>query len=119
MLGFFIGPSSNLLFENQCEDDILIDVRSPSVISDPSSILRDCNKEVWRASEGVSGVDAEIIVDMKCPIELQEVQLINGVGEFLVKNFVVYGSNNSSDLWNMLFEEELDQRSRKVRGMTI
>ena len=90
-------------------------MKSPTVTSDPFNILRDCSKKMWEATKQNAGEDAELIMNMKCPIELQEIELINGFGEFQTKEFSVYGSHNSTGIWNMLFEGTLDQESAEVR----
>ena len=70
---------------------------------------------MWEGTKENDREDAELIMDMKCPIELQEIQLINGFGAFQIKEFDVYGSHNSSGPWNMLLEGTLDPDSVEVK----
>jgi hypothetical protein len=65
--------------------------------------LEDCNREVWNAAEGAVEEDAEIVIDMKCPIKLQEIQIMNGVGDFSTKRFTVFGSGDSRGPWTWLY----------------
>ena len=65
-------------------------------------------------SEEAFGEKSEIVMDMKCPIELQAVEIINGVGDFITKDFVIHGSHVVTGPWNMLFAGELDNNSVEV-----
>ena len=65
-------------------------------------------------SEEAFGQKSEIVMDMKCPIELQAVEIINGVGDFITKDFVIHGSHDITGPWNMLFAGELDNSSVEV-----
>ena len=65
-------------------------------------------------SEEAFGEKSEIVMDMKCPIELQAVEIINGVGDFITKDFVIHGSHIVTGPWNVLFAGELDSSSFEV-----
>ena len=70
-------------------------------------ILDNCTGEVWKAAIGAIGEDAEIMIDMQCPVEFQKIELINGAGDFLAKGFSVFGSHASTGPWMKLFTGEL------------
>ena len=57
---------------------------------------------------------AEIVIDMKCPIKLKEIQLVNGVGDFSSKDFSVLGSHNSNGPWSKLYTGELQEGRYEV-----
>ena len=65
-------------------------------------------------SEEPSGEKVEIVMDMKCPIELKEVEMINGHGDFITKEFYVFGSHDITGPWKILFGGELDNNSNEV-----
>ena len=53
--------------------------------------------------------DALVVIDMKCSLKLQEIQLINGAGEFSTEGFSVLGSDNSTGPWIRLFMGEVER----------
>ena len=73
------------------------------------NILEECNRDVWEASEGASKKDAWVVIDMKCSLKLQEIQLIHGGGEFSTKGFSVFGSDNSTGPLIRLFMGEVER----------
>ena len=79
-----------------------------------AKILEECNREVWEVSEGALRKDAWLVIDMKCSIQLQEIQLINGAGEFSTKGFSVFGSDNSTGPWSRLYTGELERVAVEV-----
>ena len=96
---------------------MLLDIRIPTIISkngDKPNILEECSEDVWNAAEGATGEDAEIIVDMKCPIKLQEIQAINGIGEFSSKGFSVMGSASNTGPWKRIHLGELEEVKEEV-----
>ena len=67
------------------------------------NILEECSGDVWNAAEGATGKDASIVVDMKCPMKLQEVQFVNEVGDFGSRQFSVFGSSSSTGPWKSIY----------------
>ena len=55
--------------------------------NEKASIFDECNKGAWNAPEGATGKEAEIIVDMQCGMKLQQIQVVNGAGNFKTKEF--------------------------------
>lgn len=45
--------------------------------------------------------------DYGCPIKLQEVQLINGDGDFITKSFSVLGSQSTDGPWKSILTGEM------------
>ena len=71
------------------------------------NILETCNNDHWRAPAGKSGEEAQIIVDLKCPMRLEAFSIINGFGDFGTEKFAMFGSRNSSGPWTELYRGEL------------
>ena len=78
-------------------------------------ILEECGGGVWNAAEGAAEEDAEMVIDMKCPLQLQEIQVINGVGDFSTKRFTVFGSGDSRGPWTWLYSGGLEEGRVEVR----
>ena len=55
-----------------------------------------------------------IVIDMKCSIEFQKIELINGFGDSITRGFSVFGSHNSTGPWRRLYTGELDEISAEV-----
>ena len=51
---------------------------------------------------------------MKCPIKLQEIKLINGVGDFSTKGFTVFGAHAGDGPWVKLFGGALEKGTDEV-----
>ena len=68
-----------------------------------------CNNDHWRAHKGKTGKDAEIIIDMKCPIMLEKFTIMNGFGDFGIKKFTLFGSTKLEGPWIDMFRGELLQ----------
>ena len=79
------------------------------VIPDGQNILESCNNEYWRAPEGKTGEEADIIIDLKCPKQLETFSIMNGFGDFGTKNFSLLGSENLEGPWSELYKGELPQ----------
>ena len=96
-----------------------LDKKKPTVISSTNSeqgkaavnIIGECSDEPWAAAEEATGENAHMVIDMKCPLKLQEIQLINGVGDFSTKSFSLFGSQESTGPWSRLYTGEME-RSR-------
>jgi hypothetical protein len=93
-----------------------IDIRTPEISKNAkeSNVLEECSGDAWNADEGAIGEDAEMVIDMKCPHKLQEVQVINGVGDFSTRGFSVLGSTNSTGPWKKIYIGELEKRMDEV-----
>ena len=76
--------------------------------------ILQCSAKQWNALEGGIGEDAEIIIDMKCPEKLTDIQLINGVGDFGTKRFSIFGSQNSTWPWTWIYTGELMEGRTEV-----
>ena len=68
------------------------------VITEAEKILRPCNAENWRAPG-----DAEIIIDLKCPIFLESFVIKNAVGNVGTKQFSLSGSRDLAGPWAELY----------------
>ena len=71
---------------------------------------------MWNAAEGSIEEDAELVIDMKCPIKLQEIQIINGDGDFSTKSFTVFGSVDSRGPWTWLYSGGIEEGSEDQGG---
>ena len=91
-----------------------LDMKIPTLLiiqkgEDAANILEECNRELWEAPGGALRNDACLVIDMKCSLKLQEIQMLNGAGEFSTKGFSVFGSNNSTGPWSRLYTGELER----------
>ena len=66
------------------------------------------------ASQGGLRKEDWVVIDMKCSLKLQEIQLINGGGEFSTKGFSVFGSDNSTGPWSRLYTGEMERVTVEV-----
>ena len=73
------------------------------------NILESYNNEYWRAPAGGRGKEAEIIIDLKCPMWLESFLIMNGFGDFGTKQFSLSGSVNPTGPWTDLYRGELTQ----------
>ena len=80
-----------------------------------ATILDECQNEGWNAPEGATGDDAEMVIDMGCPIKLQDISLINGIGDFRTKQFSVFASINTVGPWKILYSGELGEVINEVK----
>ena len=97
---------------------MFVDQEKPTINSkknrEENKILEERSEEVWNAAEGAIKEDAEIVIDMKWPLKLQEVKIINGVGDFSTKSFTVFGSQYSRGPWSWLYNGELEEGRAEV-----
>ena len=95
----------------------LLEKEKPKVLGNKKGneekIFEKCSGEVWNTAEGAINEDAEIEIDMECPFKLEEIQIINGVGDFSTKRFSVFGSLDSSR-WTWLYSGELQEGGFEV-----
>lgn len=76
-------------------------------------IFEECSEEAWTTV----GKEAALIIDVGCPLKLQEIQIINGVKDFSTKRFSVLGGEQNNGPWSFLFTGELEQVISQVRKM--
>ena len=98
----------------------MLDIRAPRIISRSSkpNILEECSDESWDVPAGATGDEAAIVVDMQCPIWLQDIQVINGVGDHSTKEFTVLGAHDGAGPWEQLFTGELEEGMVEVSLVT-
>ena len=82
---------------------------------DKDKIFEECSGGVWNAAEGAIEDEAELVIDMGCPLMLEEIQIINGLGDFSTKSFTVFGSQDSNGPWIQLYVGVLKQSTIEVR----
>ena len=82
--------------------------------TEESDIFEECSKEGWKPAEGATGDDASIVIDMGCPLKLQDIQLINGAGDFSTERFSLFASHNSKGPWNELYSGILENNISEV-----
>ena len=81
---------------------------------DDSKILEGCSEGGWNANEGATGENAKIVIDMGCPIKLQNIQLINGAKEFGTKDFSIFSSPKSTGPWSKFFSGSIEKNDNEV-----
>ena len=67
------------------------------------NILESCNNDMWKAPIGKTGDDAEIIIDIKCPIMLETFTVRNGFSNFGINKATMIGSPNIEGPWIEMF----------------
>ena len=77
-------------------------------------ILNASAENMWKAAVGSKGIDAELVVDMKCPMKLLNIEMINGEGDFGIREFSVHGSKELDGPWKILHQSKLDEGGLKV-----
>ena len=107
------NQSASILLNNCFTDKTVATIKSKQN-GIQANILEECNKEQWNAPERALGEDAEVQIDMICPFRLQEIQIINGNGEFKTKKFSVFVSNNRTGPWRKVITGLLDTGEVKV-----
>ena len=94
------------------KEDFLLDERQPTIVNSKgnkeANLFDVCNEDAWTAPEGSVGKDAEIVLDMKCPIKLHQIQVTNGAGDFSTKGFTVSGSHSKTGPWSKLYTGEME-----------
>ena len=51
---------------------------------------------------------------MGCPKKLEEVQILNGIGDFSSKGFSVFGASSSNGPWKRIYKGELEEGKEEV-----
>ena len=78
------------------------------VIPEGMDITEDsCSNDYWRAPNGKTGDEAEIIIDLKCPIRLESFSIMNGFGGFGTRRFTMLGSRELTGPWIEIHSGEL------------
>ena len=87
--------------------------------SETPSILEKCDNAQWNAEEGAVKENAMIVIDVKCPIKMKKIEIINGAKEFSTKDFSVFGSHNSTGPWSWLYTGEIVEHSTEVKSLSF
>ena len=58
---------------------------------------------------GKTGEEAEIIIDIKCPLRLETFSIMNGFGNFGTRKFSLFGSRRAEGPWTELFKGDISQ----------
>ena len=77
------------------------------MIPESENITTPCNNEYWRAPAGKNGEESEIIIDLKCPTRLNTFSIMNGFGNFGIKEYSLIGSKSLEGPWIELYSGEL------------
>ena len=77
------------------------------MIEGGEEIFESCNNGYWKAPQEQKEDEAEIVIDLKCPIRLEAFSVINGFGDFGTKKVALFGSRNISGPWTELYRGEL------------
>ena len=51
---------------------------------------------------------------MGCPRKLEEIQIMNGIGDFSSKGFSVFGASSSDGPWKRIYKGELEEGKEEV-----
>ena len=79
------------------------------VIPEGRNLLEKCTNAHWRAAKSKSNDEAEIIIDLKCPIYLETFKIMNGYGDFGTKQYSLFGSRNLTGPWATIHTGQLPQ----------
>ena len=80
------------------------------VIGEAKNITEDsCSNDYWRGPTGKTDEEAEIIIDLKCPMRLETFSIMNGFGNFGTKKYSILGSREVTGPWTELYKGELQQ----------
>ena len=89
------------------ETNEVFDGTSLEMIDEAQNIFKSCNNNFLKTKKGKTGEEAEIIIDLKCPVRLERFSIINGFGNFGTKKFILFGARNISSKWKQLYAGEL------------
>ena len=113
-----MGQKYLFFLEYTCpEETEVLDSSTLDVLPSSQDILKTCGNEAWRAQEGKTG--AEIIVDLKCSVWLETFSIINGFGDFGIKEFTLFGTQSLSDPWTTMYQGELAPGEEMTEKVTI
>ena len=83
--------------------------------TDASEIFEECSEGGWKAKEGSTGDEANVVIDMGCPIKVQNIQLTNGAEYFRTNQFSFLSSLGVNGPWNKLLSETLRKDDNEVK----
>ena len=90
------------------------------VIEEAMNITEDsCSNDYWRAPTGKTDEEAEIIIDLKCPMRLETFSIINGFKSFGAKKFSIMGSRELTGPWTELYKGELPEGTEMTQEVII
>ena len=81
----------------------MLSSKSHEVIAESENITRPCNNEYWRATKE----EPDIIVDLKCLTRVDSFSILNGYGDFAIKQYSLLGSRDLEGPWTQLYTGEL------------
>ena len=88
---------------------IFLESMTPTVVSssgsteDAANVL-ECSDKDWTNG----GENAEMVIDLKCPEKLLDIQIINAEGDYRTNRFSILGSTNTT-AWTRVFTGELEE----------
>ena len=103
------GINNNISLE--CEPSVAL--RRSSGVSGPSVLSSDCDT-AWRAPEGGTGPDAQLILDLKCSTQIETISFINMGDGNGSKDFSIYMSDAEDGPWSPLINGTLEQGKNQV-----
>ena len=114
----YVNACKYLIFTCQNQDYYSIDKQNPVILGskneEEGSILELCSEQSWTVEPEDGGNETEIIIDMKCPRKLQEIQLVNHDGNFGTKEFSVLSSTSETGPWVKLFKGDMETGTNEV-----
>ena len=75
----------------------------------------DASNKHWRAPNGKTGSEAELIMDIGCLIRLEQISLKNGFGDFGAKQYSVWGARTVTSSWVLPHNGTLGKGGEAVR----
>ena len=77
-----------------------------------------CSNDYWKAPNGKTMEEAEIILDLKCPTRLETFSIMNGFGNFGTNKFSLWGAREMEGPWTKLYTGELPPGTEMTEEVT-
>ena len=88
-------------------------VKRSSGTSGQSVLFRNC-EEAWRAPDGQTGSNAQLIVDLRCSTKVETILFKNLAEGRGIKDFSIYLSNAEDGPWTLMMNGTLEQETNQV-----
>ena len=110
----------NCFLEITCPNKTeVLDSATLEIIEEAMNITEEsCSNDYWKAPNGKTMEEAEIILDLKCPTRLETFSIMNGFGNFGTKKFSLWGARESGGPWTKLYTGELPQGTEMTEEVT-
>ena len=110
----------NCFLEITCPNKTeVLDSATLEIIEEAMNITEEsCSNDYWKAPNGKTMEEAEIILDLKCPTRLETFSIMNGFGNFGTNKFSLWGARELEGSWTKLYTGELPLGTEMTEEVT-